>query len=411
MATDTLDRTAREAVGSACPVEDPTSEDSVDGVPAGLVARPTSVGEVAEVLRACAAHGLTIVPRGHGTKLGWGAPPTSADVLLDLAAMDRVLDHQAGDLIAETEAGASLSTLQQTVGEQGQRLVLDEMVPGATVGGMLAADTSGPERMLVGTARDLLIGITVVRADGVVAKAGGRVVKNVAGYDLGKLMIGSFGTLGVITSAVFRLHPVPETQGWVSVHVADADEAHRLSQAVVHSQTVPGAVEVDLDGTGAGTVAVKFGGRGDAVEQRARTASDLLGGGTFSPEAPEHWASYPWAEGDTGLKLTCVLSGVRDVLATAAEVGAVVRGSAGTGALYAALPGPTDASAVQDALARLRTACTGHGGAAVVVDAPAEVKASLDVWGPIPALDLMRRVKDRFDPDHRLAPGRFVGGI
>ena len=165
-------------------------------MPPGLVARPADTAQVAEVLRAAAAHGLTVVPRGRGTKMSWGTPPTSADVLLDVSALDQVLDHQAGDLIVAAQAGARLSDVQSVVAEAGQRLALDETVPGASIGGTLAANTSGPRRVATGTARDLLIGITVVRADGVVAKAGGRVVKNVAGYDLGKLMIGSFGHPG-----------------------------------------------------------------------------------------------------------------------------------------------------------------------------------------------------------------------
>jgi glycolate oxidase FAD binding subunit len=384
------------------------ADDHVDGVPARFVVRPTSTAEVAEVMRAAAADGLTVVARGAGTKLGWGPPPTSADVVLDLGAMDRVLDHQAGDLIVEAQAGTPLSRVREVVGGQGQRLVVDETVPGATVGGSLAAHASGPERLLVGTVRDLLIGVTVVRADGVVARAGGRVVKNVAGYDLGKLVVGSFGTLGVVTEAIFRLHPVPELQQWVSVPVADATRAHELAHAVVHGQAVAAAVEVDLDAGGRGRLSVLLNGREDGVTQRAATVAGQLGGDAdVAPAAPAGWGTYPWAVGEVGLKLTCVLSGIRDVLAAAADVGARVRGSAGAGVLYAALP----ASGAEAALGRLRGTCAAHGGSAVVVEAPPELERSLDVWGPVPAIDLMRRVKDQFDPDHRLAPGRFVGGI
>jgi glycolate oxidase FAD binding subunit len=263
--------------------------------------------------------------------------------------------------------------------------------------------------MLVGTARDLLIGITVVRADGVVAKAGGRVVKNVAGYDLGKLMIGSLGTLAVVTEALFRLHPVPEVRRWVSVRVADPQRAHDLAQAVVHGQTVPGALEVDWPADGPGTLTVQYGGKPDGVEDRVGTARSLLGGdASVSEDEPDGWSSYPWRAGETGLKLTFVLSGLRDVLAVTRDVGAAVRGSAGTGVVYAALDRPDDVPAALD---RLRSVCARHQGSAVVVDAPAEVKRAVDVWGPVPGLDLMRRVKDQFDPEHRLAPGRFVGGI
>lgn len=360
------------------------------------VARPTSTDEVADVMRDAAARGLTVAARGRGTKHTWGLP-VSSDLVVDLSGMDRVLDHQAGDLIVDTQAGARLAEVQAHVGKERQRLALDETVPGATVGGTLATNTSGPQRVLAGTARDLLIGITVVRADGVVAKAGGRVVKNVAGYDLGKLMVGSFGTLAVITEAVFRLHPVPAEQRWVSVPVDDPHRAHRLAQAVVHSQVVPWAVEVDWPGT----LTVLVGGRRDGVEARAEAVRRILGdAATTADEAPPGWASYP--AGPLLLKLTFALSGLPEVL-TAAD-GLRVRGSAGAGVVYAAAE---DAALLEP----LREVCSRHGGSVVVLDAPPGVKDAVDVWGPVPAIDLMRRVKQQFDPEHRLAPGRFVGGI
>ncbi|SDT11348.1 glycolate oxidase FAD binding subunit [Nocardioides scoriae] len=414
----TLGTTAREAVSSACAgVDDAGPQDAVDGVPTGLVARPTDTDQVAAVLRACAAHGLAVVPRGNGTKLSWGSAPRRADVLLDLSGLDQVLDHAAGDLIVAAQAGAPLAEVQRVAAQGGQRLALDETVPGTTVGGMLATNTSGPRRTAIGTARDLLIGVTMVRADGVVAKAGGRVVKNVAGYDLGKLLIGSMGTLGVVVDATFRLHPVPAASRWVSVPVADPAQALAVSQSVVHAQVVPAAVEVEW-ADGAGTVSVLLEGREDGVAGRAASTRELLGtASSESDEPPAGGAAYPWTTGvagderETALKLSFELSGLADVLAAVAGTPARLRGSAGSGVVYAALPAATPAAEVAALLARLREVCTRRGGAAVVVDAPAAVKAAVDVWGPVPALDLMRRVKDQFDPDHRLAPGRFVGGL
>ena len=398
---------AREAIASACEVHDAGADDHVDGVVPSLVARPASTEQVSEVLRAASAHRLTVVPRGRATKLSWGIPPSSADVVLDLSAMDQVLDHAAGDLIVATQAGARLADVQDVVARERQQLAVDETVPGASVAGTLATNASGPRRVATGTMRDLLIGLTVVRADGVVAKAGGRVVKNVAGYDLGKLMVGSYGTLAVVTEALFRLHPLPETRRWVSADFDDAGRAQELAQAVVHAQVVPTAVEVDWPADNRGRLHVLLEGRPEGVERRARTVRDLLGGtATTAEAAPAGWASYPWESGQTALKLTCVLSGVGEVLAAAHEAGASVRGSAGEGVLYAALT-QREAEAVQ----RLRDVCAQRHGTAVVLDAPAAVKENVDVWGPIPALDLMRRIKERFDPERLLSPGRFVGGI
>ena len=208
MGATTLDGTAREAIGSACAdVRDADAADHVDGVVPALVARPTDTAQVADVLRAAAAHRLTVVPRGRGTKMSWGSPPASADVLLDVSALDQVLEHAAGDLIVATQAGARWRTSRRSSARAVSDSRSTRPSPARAIGGTLATNASGPHRLATGTARDLLIGITVVRADGVVAKAGGKVVKNVAGYDLGKLMIGSFGTLAVVTEAVFRLHP------------------------------------------------------------------------------------------------------------------------------------------------------------------------------------------------------------
>jgi glycolate oxidase FAD binding subunit len=283
---------------------------------------------------------------------------------------------------------------------------------------VVASALAGPRRLRYGTPRDLLIGITIVRADGTVAKAGGKVVKNVAGYDLGKLLIGSFGTLAVITEATFRLHPVPVACRWVSTPVGDPARAHELVQSVLHGQAVPAAIEVEWPTDGDGAVHVLLEGREDGVEGRAATVRDLLGGAAVVlSDDPARGATYPWdttATGDdraTCLKLTFVLSALPDVLRTARESGLHLRGSAGAGVAYAALaPGtsPDEAAAVVTAI---RETCIRAGGSAVVVDAPAAVKGAADVWGPVPALDLMRRVKDQFDPDHRLAPGRFVGEI
>lgn len=391
--------------GTCAEVRPADAEDAVDGVVPAYVARPGSTEETGELLRAAAAYGLTVIARGAGTKLTWGAPPTRADLVVDLSGMAMVVDHAAGDLVVVAEAGCPLSALQEALAPAGQRLAIDEPIAGSTLGGMIATNGSGPRRMLYLTLRELMIGTTVVRADGVVASSGGRVVKNVAGYDLGKLMTGSFGTLALVTQAVFRLHPVPESAAVLTAPAADAAHAGRLVAAVVHSDVVPSAVEVDWP-AGGGSVAVLLEGSERGVAARAQAARGLLGGAEVSAQLPGWWGRYPWRTGEIALKLTCALSGVPRLLAAARDSGAVLRGSAGAGVLYGALP--PDAA---DRVGPLRELCTSLGGSLVVLDAPAAVKARLDLWSPIPALELMRAVKDQFDPEHRLAPGRFVGGI
>jgi len=416
-----VDAQARTALESACEqVREASHDDDVDGVAPALVARPGSTAQVAEVMRAAAAHGLALVARGRGTKTTWGRPPARVDLVVDVSSMDKVLEHAAGDLIVETQAGVRLADLQRTVSAGRQRLALDETVQGASLGGTLATGTSGPGRLATGTLRDLLIGVTVVRADGAVAKAGGRVVKNVAGYDIGKLVHGSFGTLAVVTEALFRLHPLPADRRFVTVPVDDPEDAHRLNQAVVHAQVVAGALEVDLPPSGPGTLTVLLEGTSAGVKGRTDATLGLLGPRAHATEeVPDGWGRYPWpvsATGDrraTAMKLTFALAGLADVLTTAraGPVPVQVRGSAGTGVVYAAVEAGTSPDAVAGTVERLRSACMRRGGSLVVLDAPAAVKAAVDTWGPVTAQDLMQRVKDQFDPDHRLAPGRFVGGI
>jgi glycolate oxidase FAD binding subunit len=391
-------------------------DDAVDGVAPALVARPASTGEVAGVLRAAAADGLAVVPRGNGTKLTWGLPPERVDLVVDLSRMSAVLDHAAGDLIVATQAGTPLSAVQETVAGAGQRLALDDPLGGASVGGALATNLSGPRRMGFGTARDLLIGVTMVRADGVVAKAGGRVVKNVAGYDLGKLVIGSFGTLAVITESIFRLHPLPAARRLVRGRFDRPEEAHRMVQAVLHAQVVPAALEVEA-GSDGGTVSVLLEGIEAGVADRESTTLGLLGPAAEASDVPAGWGGLPWRDGEVALKLTFALSGLVRVLSAARSAADAtgldlrLRGSAGAGVAYGALPGDADPAAVATLVREVRATCAAVGGSLVVVDGPPAIKQAVDVWGPVPALDLMRRVKERFDPDRRLAPGRFVGGI
>ncbi len=171
MTGDALDALAAAAGGHAAAA---SAADAVDGVAASYVVSPASVEEISAVMRVTAERDLAVVARGAGTKLGQGVPPRRADVLLDLARMDRVLEHEAGDLVARVQPGVPLDALQAGLGERRQRLALDPPEAGATVGGVVSAAASGPLRHRFGTPRDLLIGVTVVLADGTVAKAGGR---------------------------------------------------------------------------------------------------------------------------------------------------------------------------------------------------------------------------------------------
>ncbi|HLL67471.1 MAG TPA: FAD-binding oxidoreductase [Micromonosporaceae bacterium] len=393
-------------------------DDVIDGVAARFVAAPASTEEAADVLRNAAARDLAVVVRGGGTKQRWGAPPRRLDLIVDTHRLSGIVEHAAGDLIVVARAGTPMAHLQAELAPAGQQLALDSAAPGATIGGTVAAATSGGRRMLYGTARDLLIGITIVRADGAIAHAGGKVVKNVAGYDLGKLFTGSYGTLGLITECAFRLHPVPAATASVARRVDTVDDAAGIVAAVLGAQVVPSALEIDASPDGRIGVAVLLEGVPEGVAARATVTRRLLGGDPVVSDEPPTWfAGYPWRDGDVGLKLTAPLSRVPALLAATAAirqrsgVALGVRGSAGTGVLYAGLPGATDPATAALVVETLRAEATEGGGHAVVLTAPRSVRERVDLWGPVPGLALMRRVKERFDPDGRLAPGRFVGGI
>ena len=471
------------ALAAACPAARPAQPgDAVAGVMPRFAAAPATVAEASELLRAAAVHDLAMVARGGSSKLGWGAPPRRCDLVVDTGSLDQVLEHAAGDLVVRVQAGVSLAQLGEVLAGAGQQLALDPPpcpvppsmaggppVPaptappgataggtfatgatpdgpapppwlGATVGGTLATGAAGPRRLRYGTPRDLLIGITVVRADGTVARSGGKVVKNVAGYDLGKLFTGSFGTLGLIVEAVFRLHPRPASAAYVTVDCAGPDEAYRAVAAAAGSELAPSAIELDRPARDQPMrVAVLVEGDPDGTAERTGLMCALLGKGAAArPSAPPWWG-WPGGAADAGQDGTLIrigfwAAGLTQILraidraALAAGLDPAVGGSAAAGVIYAATGPDADPAAVAAFVSGLRGALArGDGDArpasapvadgppvlasAVVVHAPPGARDLIDLWGPVPSLPLMRAVKDQFDPGHRMAPGRFAGGI
>nr|BFE87933.1 hypothetical protein GCM10020093_105340 [Planobispora longispora] len=228
-------------------VRDAGPGDAVAGVAPRWVALPESTEEVAALMRVSAGHDLAVVPVGGGTRLHWGLQPERCDLLVDTCCLNGVLEHASGDLVVRVQAGVTMDALAEVLAARDQELALDVPVAGATVGGTLATAAAGPRRLRYGTARDLLIGITVVLADGTIARSGGKVVKNVAGYDLGKLFTGSYGTLGIITEAVFRLHPISRARHWVTAALPAGPSTGpgAVAAALAASQAEPSAVELD----------------------------------------------------------------------------------------------------------------------------------------------------------------------
>jgi glycolate oxidase FAD binding subunit len=401
-----------------------TPGDAVLGVVPRLVVEPSTVAEAAEALAACARDRLRVVFAGGGTDLELGAPPSGLDVVLRTTRLTRVVEHAPADQIAVVEAGITLSTLATHLAAHGQRLALDPPLPGrATLGGVVAANAFGPRRHRFGTSRDLVVGMTFVRADGVLAKGGGKVVKNVAGFDVPRLLVGSLGTLALVATVTVRLHPLPEAQSTVLVPGLRAADVRAVTAALLAAQLEPTSVAALLEGEDL-RLGVRFEGFGPGVaEQRDRfvaLAADLR----LAPEplAPEEARAF-WSRHDAirsgGALRTKVAAPPSSIAEVTARALRPVLGAVGQGAavLYPTLglaltAGPVaDPGASSAAIGAAREALAALGGHLVVTAAPPAVRATTDVWGPPPpSLELMRRVKRELDPDHRLAPGRFLGG-
>jgi glycolate oxidase FAD binding subunit len=358
--------------------------------------RPTSIERLSEMLATTAGDGRSVGVRGAGSKESWGATGVTPDVAISTRGIDRIVEHAAGDLVITVEAGAALAEVQRTVAEAGQWLALDPPEPGATVGGVVATAASGPRRLRYGTPRDLLIGITVVLADGTVARSGGKVVKNVAGYDLGKLFTGSFGTLGVIAECTFRLHPRPPALRAVVVATADPAGCYAALRA---TGAEPSAAE--FDGV---TLTAVFESIESAADEQARLAAAAVGGEIRS-SLPSDFGSRPWDGSSVGLKVTHRLGSLGSALRAIADPfpRARVRAHVGSGVVLVGVDGIEGAS-----LASLRSTISALDGQVVLASASEDAKRDLDVWGPVRGLSVMRRIKEQFDPDGRMCPGRFV---
>lgn len=366
--------------------------------PAPDLFRPTSIERLSEMLATASAEGRTVGVRGAGSKETWGAVGAAPDVLLSTRGLDRVVEHAAGDLVVSAEAGVALADVQRTVAEAGQWLALDPPEAGATVGGVVATAASGPRRLRFGTPRDLLIGITVVLADGTIARSGGKVVKNVAGYDLGKLFTGSFGTLGVVAECTFRLHPRPPAVRAVRTRTADP---HVALQSVLKTGAEPTASEWDGE-----TLTTLFESIESAAEQQADWAVGAIGG-EVDATVPAGFGARPWDTTSVGLKVTHRIGAMREALAAIDHEipDARIRTQAGSGVVLVGARA-SDVSALD----RLRKTVAEVDGQVVVASAPDEVKRDVDVWGPVRGIAVMQRIKDQFDPDGLLSPGRFVVG-
>jgi len=385
-------------------------------VPAWVV-HPGHVGEVQACVVRAERDGLVIVPAGLGAHLDVGGPPARVDVLLCLDRLARVVDHQAADMTVTVEAGCPLGVLDATLAARDQWLPLDPpRAARTTVGGLLAANLSGPLRATQGTARDLLLGIRVVGGAGALVSGGGRVVKNVAGYDLPKLHVGALGTLGVIVEATFKVRPRPAREEALTIRCHDAADAAGLASALLDVDAAPLWLEIGGTNDGDATVSVGLAGIDPEVAHAREVVARLAGRreARVVDDAASVRARLVELDGApcaAVLRVGVLPREVGGVVADLLAAGVPLRfGVHAANGVVRAVIG--DATAVAALVRRLRPGVEARGGSLVIERAVPAVKQAIDVWGDAgPGLGLMRGVKAALDPAGVFAIGRFVGGI
>jgi glycolate oxidase FAD binding subunit len=414
---------AARAIAGAENVRAATSEDRVSGVQPQVVVSPGDERQLAAILKNANDASLAVVPRGGGTKLAWGNPPRRADVILSTARLNTIVEHAHSDLTVTVEAGCTLKHLAETLAKQNQRLALDGLWPSrATVGGILSTNDSGALRLRFGSLRDLVIGITLALPDGTLAKSGGKVVKNVAGYDLPKLVTGALGTLGVITQATFRLHPTPKEARTVSCLARDARDAQRLVLAIQDSKLAHSALQIRFVESMQPQVDVLVEATEAGCAAQVEQLKKLLAPANVIESGPAVWKArqelYSEATANPATSALAKISVLSAQIAEAHEALGTIAGANRTrfNAVFYAIGIGTiclagSSNDLGAMLKSLREKIEAIGGSLVIAHRP-DAMPQLDAWGNAgDALGLMRAVKQQFDPKSTLNPGRFAGGI
>jgi glycolate oxidase FAD binding subunit len=376
-----------------------------------IIVSPANTQQVSEILRFANENQLTVTPTGGNTKQSWGNP-TQTNIRLDLTRLNRVIEHPWQDLTCSVQAGCTWQQLQQTLARHGQFVALDPLWPEhATVGGILATNDSGALRHRYGSLRDLVIGMTLVLADGTIARSGGKVVKNVAGYDLCKLVTGSFGTLAVITEATFRLHPLPQHTQTYTVSAPQASQLAPLMQTIRASHLLTQALQLRGDSYGF-HLDIQLNAHPEAKQDEILAQMTQLSG-LFLEKAEERvWLIREHLFADVNsftIKATMLPMDVASLSERVLAIGGhCVTQSNGIMLASFPAPGHTAAYSISD----FREDVEKHNGSFVAL------KYASPSWSDLPSfgrssvtLPLMQAVKHQFDTNRSLNPGRFLGGI
>jgi len=433
------------------------AEYAIDGGPPAIVVLPADEAQIADVLRLASEYQATVFPRGGGSHTFVGQTPARVDLVLSVQRLQRQVAYEPADLTTTVQAGVRFSELQRTLGGSSQFLALDPPVTTTTtIGGVVATNVSGPRRLLYGTARDVLLGVGVITIDGKRTKAGGRVVKNVTGYDLNKLYIGSLGTLAIIVELTCKLHPLPPGELTLGFGCAQHTDLTLMLQTILQLPLRLSSLEL-LNAAACETLAIHAGltlaetaymllarveGPPAVTQSQAQRLTEALRHVPLTQPASVHtWSAAEQERLWSGLgeltrsgagvsasrdsmmvKVSLLMSALpafcQEVQELAAQTDAAwsLVAHAGSGIAYVGIPVPhPEAPDVERLLAHVQALerCVARGqGRRVIERAPAAVKQHCQVWGPTgDDFALMRAIKASFDPQHRLNPGRFIGGL
>jgi len=424
MTTSTSIAEKFESIVGTANVRAAGATDAVVGCQPEYVVSPGTEGELAAILAFANETGVAVIPRGGGTKLDWGNPPRRGGIVLSTLRLNRVLEHAWADLTVTVEAGCTVQALQNVLAQHGQRLAIDALWSDrATIGGLLSTNDSGILRLRFGGLRDLIIGVTLALPDGTLASSGGKVVKNVAGYDLPKLAAGAFGTLGVITRAVFRLHPLPWAASSITCVTDRVPAAQCLLALLLDSNLAYSALQTRFVSTSEREVSIDllFEGTDSGREAQIARVKSLVeavpvseaNSSVWQAREALHCEAVAASSSSVLVKMSAppadamnAIADLRTLCANRATFDAVVQAT-GLGTIL--LKG--DAGQLRSILEGFRKRMQAAGGSLVILGDSPPTKG-LDAWGdPGDAIGIMRALKKQLDPKNTLNPGRFVGGI
>ena len=430
--------------GSGILSEAHVADYTFDGHIPKAVVLPASVQEIQDILQFAIKRNLSVMPAGAGTKLGIGNLPQKVDIVLATTRLNSVVEYEPADLTVTVEAGIRLAALQAVLAQHRQYLALDPpYTDRCTLGGIVATNASGSLRLRHGAARNQVLGLRVVHANGTVVKSGGKVVKNVAGYDLNKLYIGAFGTLGIITEVTLKLSPIPAYEAILVADFQNVQGAIDTGLSIIGSQILPMFVNLSINAdfvditmdnatdTKRPTLVVGFGGDPETVawqltecqgimEQNAALGVTITEGESRA-RLQETIREFPATDTEPerviaklNLKRTGIAEFAAQIMDESWARDVQVMALLGSGILYLSIPvtSDTDFKVLANTLTQLRQSAMEAHGNLIVEAAPPKIKQHIDVWGPVgDTLGLMKQVKDRFDARGLLNPGRFVSGI